>query len=111
MTVTKAITPEEAPAEGAGGDLAKDVTWAMRSYAEVIDRFIERCHELGIAPNKALADFIANPVTTIRPSAPAKKKAEVGNPMSPLAKPTGFDAITGEPIFKSGVGPRGGKKK
>jgi len=27
----------EAPAEGAGErDLAKDVTWAMRSYAEVI---------------------------------------------------------------------------
>lgn len=34
------------------------------------------------------------------------------NPGIPVDKrPLGFDAISGEPIFKSGVGPQGGKKK
>lgn len=28
-----------------------------------------------------------------------------------VERPVGFDAITGDPIFKSGVGPQGGKKK
>lgn len=29
----------------------------------------------------------------------------------PSPRPIGYDAITGAPIFKRGVGPRGGKKK
>ena len=76
-------------------------TITVRASIEAIDRFVARCREQGLAPSRVLRDVIE----------PPKKKAVAGNPAAPLAKPTGFDAITGEPIFKSGVGPRGGKKK
>lgn len=104
-------------------------TITVRAKIEAIDRFVASCRVLGLVPNKVLAEFIETPTLNVPTGSttpgktlkfnptwqppvdvPAKKKAVSGNPAAPLAKPTGFDAITGEPIFKSGVGPRGGKK-
>ena len=67
------------------------------------DRFKALCKEAGTNPNKAITSFIASGSVTVKPATPKRSAS--------LEKPIGFDAATGEPIFKRGVGPRGGKKK
>lgn len=85
-------------------------TITVRASIEGIKRFTARCKEVGISRNRALADIIEAPVTVIRPVAKVKK-AVAGNPAAPTARRRGYDALTGEPIYDSGVGPRGGTKK
>ncbi len=75
----------------------------VRVRVALWDRFVSVCREAGITPNKAINSFIASGSVTVKP-ATDKRSAS-------LEKPIGFDAATGEPIYKRGVGPQGGKKK
>lgn len=89
----------------------KTKTISVRAKIEAIERFKARCLELGTNANKVLADVIEAPAVTVKP-APAPKAAAQRKPKKPAIadKPIGFDAATGEPIFKRGVGPQKGKK-
>lgn len=76
---------------------------SVRVKVKLWERFMAICREAGTTPNKALNNFIGSGAVTAKP-ATEKRSAS-------LEKPIGFDAATGEPIYKRGVGPQGGKKK
>ena len=76
---------------------------SIRVRLALWERFLSLCQEAGVTPNKALNSFIASGSVTVKP-ATDKRSAS-------LEKPIGFDAATGEPIYKRGVGPQGRKKK
>lgn len=73
----------------------------VRVRVALWDRFASICREAGMTPNKAINSFIASGSVTVKPA--TEKRPAKGH------VPTGYDAITGEPIFKRGVGPQRGK--
>lgn len=74
----------------------------FRVKIDVWERFKALCKEAGTNPNKAITSFIASGSVTVKPATPKRSAS--------LEKPIGFDAATGEPIFKRGVGPQKRKK-
>lgn len=66
------------------------------------ERFQALCKESGFAPNMVINCFINSGSVLVKPATetrPAQGHA-----------PTGYHAVTGEPIFKRGVGPKRSKK-
>lgn len=87
-------------------------TITVRASIEAIDCFVSRCRAQGQAPSRVLRDVIEAQAADVRqePKAEAIKPRQ-RKPVQPAEKPIGFDAATGEPIFKRGVGPQREKKK
>lgn len=66
------------------------------------DAFGAKCLKAGTTRNAMLVAFIKSELIATKPL--------TKTPQSKGDRPIGFDAATGEPIFKRGVGPQKGKK-
>lgn len=74
----------------------KSKVYGVRVDVADWEAFGERCQRLSITRNAAIRSFIRSGVNLPKPEQDTR--------------PLGFDPITGEPIFKRGVGPQKGKK-
>lgn len=74
----------------------------FRVHTAAWEKFKALCKEAGTNPNRAIVSFIESGSVTVKPA--TKARPAQGH------APTGYHAVTGEPIFKRGVGPKRSKK-
>lgn len=97
---------------------------SVRVHLSAWEMFKENCAAAGTKPNAKLNDFIhgfnqeADEGKHVYLTPKQRAKAQIAKnafastitEQIDADKPIGFDAATGEPIFKRGVGPQRGKK-